>query len=283
MVYCFYTIKQALRRTRMNSFLEQIHEATPFEPYIGLDYENFSYLPHYHEEIEILFVKSGKIIVTNNGKSTVLEENDIMVFTPFQLHEYVYTGKNALIIMKIAVPKNFNYHLADGKISTQNPIYPKVHQIITNIIQEYTQKTDGYTFAIMQYVAHFIALMIRELQTFHSDRQYKEKKDLQFFYTVNEYLENHYKEDISLDSISQHFLFSKYYFFHLFKKITSTTFGNYLTLFRLQKAKDELSQNKTITEAAFACGFNSLRSFNRNFKMHFGISPSEYVKLTKKK
>ena len=267
----------------MNSFLEQIHEATPFEPYIGLDYKNFSYLPHYHEEIEILFVKTGKIIVTNNGKKTILEKDDIMIFTPFQLHEYVYAGKNALIVMKIAVPKNFNYHLVDGKISTDNPIYPQVHQIITDIIQEYMQKQDGYTFAIMQHVAQLITLVIRELKPVHSQNHYKEKKDLQFFYSINEYLESHYKEDITLDSISQHFMFSKYYFFHLFKKITSTTFGNYLTLFRLQKAKEELALNKVITEVAFSCGFNSLRSFNRSFKNHYGMTPSQYVKSIKSK
>ncbi len=58
-----------------------------------------------------------------------------------------------------------------------------------------------------------------------------------------------------------------------------TTFFDYLTLFRLEKALPQLTYTKkTVAEIAYDCGFSNLRSFNRAFKRHIALTPSEYRK-----
>ena len=57
----------------------------------------------------------------------------------------------------------------------------------------------------------------------------------------------------------------------------------YVTQFRLKKAYQMLLLDEgSISEVAFACGFNSLSYFGRVFKEHFNESPSSFVKAQKR-
>ncbi|MCW2472645.1 helix-turn-helix domain-containing protein [Elizabethkingia anophelis] len=47
----------------------------------------------------------------------------------------------------------------------------------------------------------------------------------------------------------------------------------------LGKISDPENKQYTLLAIAFECGFNSKTSFNRNFKKHTGLTPSEYQKL----
>ncbi|MBQ5324426.1 MAG: helix-turn-helix transcriptional regulator, partial [Oscillospiraceae bacterium] len=56
-------------------------------------------------------------------------------------------------------------------------------------------------------------------------------------------------------------------------------FSDYLILFRLERALNAINHSeKNLTDIAFDCGFNSIRSFNRAFQNYLKITPSEYRK-----
>ncbi len=58
------------------------------------------------------------------------------------------------------------------------------------------------------------------------------------------------------------------------------TISEYILSLRLREAQEILKkeENQLIEEISLAAGFNSLRTFNRNFKNSFGITPEEYRK-----
>ncbi|MCH9006940.1 AraC family transcriptional regulator [candidate division KSB1 bacterium] len=60
------------------------------------------------------------------------------------------------------------------------------------------------------------------------------------------------------------------------------SFNEFVNAYRVQDAKDRLSHNEsdeyTLLAVAFDAGFNSKASFNRIFKRHTGLTPSEHVK-----
>ena len=60
------------------------------------------------------------------------------------------------------------------------------------------------------------------------------------------------------------------------------SFNEFVNAYRVQDAKERLSQNEgdkhTLLAVAFDAGFNSKASFNRIFKQHTGLTPSEYVR-----
>jgi len=70
---------------------------------------------------------------------------------------------------------------------------------------------------------------------------------------------------------------SIFYFCKLFKKVTGTTFTEFVSRTRVEKAKNLLlNPNLRVSEIAYEVGFQSLTHFNRVFKQIMGESPTEY-------
>ena len=73
------------------------------------------------------------------------------------------------------------------------------------------------------------------------------------------------------------------YIGRLFKNEIGVPFHQYCLMLRLQKAEALLlGTSDKVIDIALECGFNSISYFNRTFKSHYGMSPSEYV-ISKKK
>jgi AraC-like DNA-binding protein len=61
------------------------------------------------------------------------------------------------------------------------------------------------------------------------------------------------------------------------------TIVDYINKYRLEQSKHLLMEsNYNITQIADMLGFTSIHYFSRQFKSHFGISPSEYIKTIDK-
>lgn len=97
--------------------------------------------------------------------------------------------------------------------------------------------------------------------------------------TTKEYLESHYADDISLDDIAEQVNISPQYFSKLIKKTTGFNFIDWLSMLRVKKAKELLTDsNFTVKEVCFMVGYKDPNYFSRIFKKRIGITPSEYVK-----
>ena len=96
---------------------------------------------------------------------------------------------------------------------------------------------------------------------------------------AKEYLNDNFKEKISLDIISRDVGISKYYLHRLFREINGNTPLEYLKNIRLEKAKNKLQYSKdSIFEIAIKCGFDNTAYFSNVFKKHVGLSPTQFRK-----
>ena len=95
--------------------------------------------------------------------------------------------------------------------------------------------------------------------------------------SVLTYMNEHLTEDITVDSLAEHFFTSRYYLMHSFKEQTGYTIGNYLSTKRLLFARDLISSGTAVTDACFACGFHNYSTFLRAYKKQFGKSPREMI------
>ena len=92
-----------------------------------------------------------------------------------------------------------------------------------------------------------------------------------------EYIIEHYNENINLNQIADHFGITPFYLSRLVKKHTGKTFTDYLTYYRILKAKEMIRQGElSIKEITYAAGFNSQNYFSKIFKKYTGDTPSEY-------
>jgi AraC-like DNA-binding protein/ligand-binding sensor protein len=94
---------------------------------------------------------------------------------------------------------------------------------------------------------------------------------------AKEYIREHHTEELSLGQVAAAVHTSIFYFCKLFRKATGTTFTEFVSRTRIEKAKNLLlNPNLRISEIAYEVGFQSLTHFNRVFKNLVGESPTEY-------
>ena len=90
------------------------------------------------------------------------------------------------------------------------------------------------------------------------------------------YLQSHYNEPLTLDSISEMAGYEKTYFCQLFKAVTDATFHQYLTDLRLKKALPLIRDTALpISSIAQSVGISGGKTFSRLIKQKFGSSARE--------
>ena len=98
-------------------------------------------------------------------------------------------------------------------------------------------------------------------------------------YTVSEYIHAHFTEPLTLEGLARQFYMSGYYLSHQFRQVTGFTLTDYIQMTRIRNVQTMLvNTDVPVTEAAFDCGFTSFSQFNRVFRKHIGMAPSQYRK-----
>src|SRR3954465_14430837 len=90
------------------------------------------------------------------------------------------------------------------------------------------------------------------------------------------FMDENYHSPISLDDISQKAFLSRFHFHRLFSQVYKKTPHQYLTLKRIEKAKDLLAANMQVGEVCNEVGFESVGSFSVLFKKEIGFAPQYY-------
>lgn len=93
------------------------------------------------------------------------------------------------------------------------------------------------------------------------------------------YLEKHYQERIELNTISRRFSFTARHISRLFKQDLSISIFEYLKIYRILQASIQLEATTlTITEIAYASGYNSISCFFKDFNQVFSTTPKQFRK-----
>lgn len=95
---------------------------------------------------------------------------------------------------------------------------------------------------------------------------------------LESFLEDNYSNpQLRFEDLERHFRFSKSYGYTLFKKHLGESFSVSLRRVRLAKAEESLTgTSASISEIAYLCGFGSLSTFSKAFKVKYGTNPTTY-------
>ncbi|MDF1568636.1 MAG: response regulator [Spirochaetaceae bacterium] len=119
--------------------------------------------------------------------------------------------------------------------------------------------------------------LVSILQNVHNEMINRTKKPIRL---AEEYVEKHFAERITLESIADHVALSSAYFSDLFKRETGRNFSAYLTDVRLDQSKKKLIEtNDTIESVAAAVGYRDVRHFSKLFAKNVGIKPAMFRRL----
>lgn len=97
---------------------------------------------------------------------------------------------------------------------------------------------------------------------------------------ANQYIEDHYKEEISLEDVAKEVNLSSYYFSRFYKEETGINFTDKLSNVRIDKAKELLkNKNLSIKDVCFMVGYMEPNYFSKIFKKVTGYTASDYKRL----
>lgn len=127
---------------------------------------------------------------------------------------------------------------------------------------------------INSYLNSLLVLLMEESWNPEEKKGKKQKKSM---LPVKEYLDQNYKEKISLDKLAEHFFVNKYYMTRLFKEQYGVSINTYIQQIKITKAKQLLRfTDTTIENIGVECGIGEPHYFSRMFKQIEGVTPSEY-------
>ncbi len=98
---------------------------------------------------------------------------------------------------------------------------------------------------------------------------------------AQEYIEQRWRENLSLSQIAAQVFLSPYHFQRIFKKETGETPKEYLTRIRLENAIQmiRVDLEKSVYDVGLECGFSSQSVFARAFRQRFGVAPTRFREL----
>jgi len=96
---------------------------------------------------------------------------------------------------------------------------------------------------------------------------------------VYDYIDKHYNEEVTLETIARAMYISPSYLSRVFKKETGITIKSYLNMRRVTNAKSLIMQGRPITPVYLECGFFDYSTFYRAFVKYVGMPPEKFKKM----
>lgn len=95
---------------------------------------------------------------------------------------------------------------------------------------------------------------------------------------TEDYIEAHLNESIRLNDIADAIGISTFHFHRIFKEHTSETLHQFISRIKMERSAIILitNSNITVTELAHRYGYHDASSYNRSFKRHFNMTPTQF-------
>ena len=234
---------------------------------------------HFHENIELMYITSDSYTTTINNEEIVAEPCDI-VFTP---SFYIHSGKGnpALKVIFYTPVSSNTIQYAELLRKRTLPFLMNDKEFNRNVIlpflEYFSSHTEQTTNEIIMQSAFNIIFgnLIAHYGTFKK----VEKESSSFIVSIIRYIDEHYKEPLSLEEVAAQHGYSKFYFSRMFNQLIGRSFSDYVNHVRIQKFIKIYSKNKNtnINSLIKQCGFSSISSFYRNFNKIYGQKPIDYL------
>lgn len=281
----------------MNTELREnkIHgtSAYPYTQYfVGPVRHQFQYPVHWHEEIEIIYVKEGNLDLYIDGQSFVGRAGEVFFVNSKELH-YMGSEDGMVQYCTMLFPLTFISFLSEDalEIKLMRPLRMGTQQFPRVITDKTMQKRLVEILERMIALNHEMKnsnqfetriLLLQIMQIMYTEgcfRENKRTKTNTFEKKLLAYIQAHYTEKMSLTELGNRFHMSGKYLSRYFKEHFSITFIQYVQHLRLVYAKELLlGTDLSVLEVALQAGFSSVNYFNRVFKEVYQTSPLQYKK-----
>ena len=246
---------------------------------------------HWHDEFEIIYVRSGFLTVSISGESYIGKTGEAFVVSPGNLHlmgsqtgtvdyftflfplKYISFRTDDMLDDKLLEPLN------SGHLMICPRVKDTAKELCEQLIDIYMAENDETESKITAQIKTKIILLQFILEMWKkgfviendtSGRNIVEKE-------MVSYIQQNFTGKISLKEFGEQFHLSEKYISRYFKEHFHITLSQYITYLRLENAKQLLQDTDlSVTETAMQSGYQNVSYFIRSFKKTYGISPLKY-------
>ena len=246
---------------------------------------------HWHDEFEIIYVKSGFLTVSISGENYIGKPGDTFVVSPGNLHfmgsqtgnvdyftflfplKYISFRTDDILDDKLLEPLN------SGHLMISPEIEDTVKEQCEQLVEIYGVKKEESQSKITAQIKTKIILLQFILELWK--KGFIVENDTGGKNTVEKemvsYIQQNFTGKILLKEFGEQFHLSEKYISRYFKEHFHITISQYVTYLRLEHAKQLLQDTDIpVTEVAMQSGYQNVSYFIRSFKKTYGMSPLKY-------
>lgn len=246
---------------------------------------------HYHEFYKVLIFISGSVTYNIEGKAYRLKPYDIVLVNRNEIHKpEVAPGEPYERVIFYISKEYLDQHKGDGYDMANCFIraaqersdvlrFPAmVNTGLMEVVAKIEENGESSAYAHRLYAnvlfMEFMILLNRacmeEKNSFSHNITYNQK-----MIDLLKYINEHLKEEMSIDMLAEHFYISKYHMMRQFKEETGYTIHQYITEKRVLEARNLMMAGVSPTKACYECGFRDYSTFSRAFKARMEKKPSD--------
>ncbi|ASA20424.1 AraC family transcriptional regulator [Paenibacillus donghaensis] len=242
------------------------------------DSNNWIGLKHTHHFAELFYVTSGTGEFLVKDEKLPLQKNDVIIVNPNIEHTEISDFHDPLEYFVIGI--NGISFVSEDELLAYVTIKDPDRSILLYLykaFEEYSAKQEAYT-ELCKYLIRIILILIVRKKHIAINLAMSEKVQKEAALVKN-FIDVHFKSNITLESLAEEAHINKYYLSHIFKKTYGVSPVKYLTHVRVETAKFLLeSTNYSILEISEIIGFKSQSYFSQTFKRECNRSPLDYRK-----
>jgi len=246
----------------------------------------FDKFRHWHSDIEYIYIHTGYLILEVDGEEIHLKQGEFFVVASNVIHTFMESSDDSILyIARIPVENIRTFGLSTIETLYHDSLHIRSTEELVDIFNdlvfaEYKVYNELYATAkAFEFTTLLLSnghLIMRRIKS-----DVVEESDITA--EIQRFIEKSLTEKITLAMLADHLNISENYCSAIIKQKTNFNFLEYINQVRLREAERYLrTTNMQMAEICYATGFNSIQSFNRNFKKIRGITPTEYRKGVKK-
>lgn len=247
--------------------------------------ENRSFAPHLHRQVELLLVLEGIVTVTADDAAFQLSAGEGVIVFPNRLHSFTTPESSRILI---CIFDSSFCHAFRNFFQNDIPDNPRFlfHAFSCHgrhALQELLKLTSEFDQAlrmpenIVLYAQGYLTLLLTDIFAGLSLSPEQRMNEPELEQQLLLYIDSHYTDNLTLEYLAREFGVSPFRISRIFSEKLHTSFPHYVNSRRLEYARELLANSGlSVTRIALDAGFGSVRTFFREFKRTYLISPGEY-------
>lgn len=246
---------------------------------------------HWHEHLEILLILEGSQRLNIHDEEYTLSPNDIFVVNSSDIHSTRVSGRAKILLLQIPWHYLDQYIRSFSEVRFQeyfchdsmqcDPSYLDMQKQLLALADIFSDKQDGYELAFNARLHDFLHTLYLHfsMRTAVSSKGQKNAARLR---EVLSFIEQHYKEPVTMRQAAKAAALNPEYFCRIFKNSTGITFLEYVNQVRLTHIYEELiSTEDTVTDILTRNGFTNYKVFCRMFRETYGGTPTQIRRMNR--